>query len=222
MAEWHFDEGVGSVLADSSGNGNDGVIHGATWVEGTYGGALSFDGVDDYVDVGRQPELINFGTEDFTVEAWEKSTSTSTDLQAILAYLTTEAVNNDRYVLQITRSTGGANANKIRFAVGDERQSAAQAIYSDSVIAGDRLWHHIVGERKRGILYIYIYIYIDGIQQTDTTDCSSANLGDFTNSAFSIGYQSYRGYPRNFNGIIDEVRIYNRALTAEEIKQHYR
>ena len=158
MAEWHFDEGVGSVLADSSGNGNDGVIHGATWVEGTYGGALSFDGVDDYVDVGRQPELINFGTEDFTVEAWEKSTSTSTDLQAILAYLTTEAVNNDRYVLQITRSTGGANANKIRFAVGDERQSAAQAIYSDSVIAGDRLWHHIVGERKRGILYIYIYI----------------------------------------------------------------
>ncbi|KAF5413493.1 MAG: hypothetical protein C5S49_08470 [Candidatus Methanogaster sp.] len=38
VAEWHFDEGSGSVLADSSGNGNDGVIHGATWVEGKYGG----------------------------------------------------------------------------------------------------------------------------------------------------------------------------------------
>ncbi|MEA1864582.1 MAG: hypothetical protein U9N46_05215 [Euryarchaeota archaeon] len=36
VAEWHFDEGSGSVLADSSGNGNDGVIHGATWVEGKF------------------------------------------------------------------------------------------------------------------------------------------------------------------------------------------
>ena len=51
VAEWHFDEGSGSVLVDSSGNGNDGVIYGATWVDGKYGTALSFDGVDDNLEV---------------------------------------------------------------------------------------------------------------------------------------------------------------------------
>lgn len=43
VAEWHFDEGSGSVLYDSSGNGNDGAIYGATWVEGKFGRALEFD-----------------------------------------------------------------------------------------------------------------------------------------------------------------------------------
>ena len=51
VAEWHFDEGSGSVVEDSSGNGNDGVIYGATWVDGKYGNALSFDGVDDNLEV---------------------------------------------------------------------------------------------------------------------------------------------------------------------------
>ena len=51
VAEWHFDEGAGSILKDSSGNGNDGVIYGATWVDGKYGEALSFDGVDDNLEV---------------------------------------------------------------------------------------------------------------------------------------------------------------------------
>ena len=54
VAEWHFDEGAGSVLADSSGNGNDGAIYGATWTEGVSGSALSFDGNGDYVEITPQ------------------------------------------------------------------------------------------------------------------------------------------------------------------------
>jgi hypothetical protein len=71
VAEWHFDEGEGSVLKDSSGNGNDGVIYGAIWVDGKYGGALSFDGVDDYVEVPDAPQLSG-GGKDLTIEAWIK------------------------------------------------------------------------------------------------------------------------------------------------------
>ncbi len=71
VAQWHFDEGSGSVLADSSGNGNDGVVHGATWVEGKYGKALSFDGVDDYVNCGNDGSLKRSNT-DFTIEVWIK------------------------------------------------------------------------------------------------------------------------------------------------------
>ena len=49
VAEWHFDEGSGNVVKDSSGNGNDGIIYGASWVDGKFGKALSFDGKDDSI-----------------------------------------------------------------------------------------------------------------------------------------------------------------------------
>lgn len=48
VAEWHFDEGSGNIVKDTSGNGNDGVIHGATWVDGKFGKALYFDGNGDF------------------------------------------------------------------------------------------------------------------------------------------------------------------------------
>ncbi|MFQ6062808.1 MAG: hypothetical protein ACE5J9_06490, partial [Methanosarcinales archaeon] len=52
VAEWAFDEGKGNIVKDTSGNGNDGTIHGATWVDGKFGKALQFDGVNDYVLLG--------------------------------------------------------------------------------------------------------------------------------------------------------------------------
>jgi len=67
VAGWHFDEGSGSVAKDSSGNGNDGTIHGATWVDGKFGKALSFDGEDDYVSVTTP--LTNVENT-FTMELW--------------------------------------------------------------------------------------------------------------------------------------------------------
>ena len=76
VAEWHFDEGAGSVLVDSSGNGNDGVIYGAKWVDGKFGSALSFDGVDDYAEILRtnivKPE------NSVTISAWVKAQSSFT------------------------------------------------------------------------------------------------------------------------------------------------
>ena len=54
VAEWHFDEDSGNVFGDSSGNGNDGVIYEATWVDGKFGKALEFDGIDDYLSRYRK------------------------------------------------------------------------------------------------------------------------------------------------------------------------
>jgi hypothetical protein len=75
VAQWHFDEGAGSVLHDSSGNENDGVIHDATWTDGKSGGALSFDGGCDYVDYGN---VLNIGTSPNTIYAWFKTSSNKT------------------------------------------------------------------------------------------------------------------------------------------------
>ncbi|MFQ6055938.1 MAG: hypothetical protein ACE5J3_08170, partial [Methanosarcinales archaeon] len=74
VAEWHFDEGSGGIVKDSSGNSNDGIIHGATWVDGKYGKALRFDGVNDYVEISDNPSLYFSSGESFSVTAWIKTT----------------------------------------------------------------------------------------------------------------------------------------------------
>ena len=71
---WPRDEGSGIGTVDASGNGNGGPLNGGpTWDAGKSGGALNFDGSDDYVDLGNQP-ILNFETDDWTVSAWMKTT----------------------------------------------------------------------------------------------------------------------------------------------------
>ena len=72
ISYWKFDEGSGGIAGDSIG-GNNGIIYGATWTTGLVGGALSFDGVDDYVNIGNV-EALNFErTDTFSIEAWIRS-----------------------------------------------------------------------------------------------------------------------------------------------------
>jgi transcription elongation factor Elf1 len=65
----HFDEGSGTVAKDESGYGNDGTIYGATWTTGISGKALSFDGMDDHVDL---PDVGSYLSEEFTYVLWVK------------------------------------------------------------------------------------------------------------------------------------------------------
>src|SRR3990172_12225033 len=67
VGEWHFD----GDAKDSSGNNNDGIIYGATFIDGKYGKALSFNGVDNFIKI---PTLENPSTSDWTNEAWIKTT----------------------------------------------------------------------------------------------------------------------------------------------------
>jgi len=68
VGHWRFNEGTGSTAKDSSPFGNNGTIHGASWVRGKFGYALKFDGTDDYVDCGSDDSL-NI-TDAITIEAW--------------------------------------------------------------------------------------------------------------------------------------------------------
>jgi hypothetical protein len=70
----HFDEGSGTIAKDDSGYGNDGTIYGAKWVDGKYGKALSFDGVDDYLEV-PDSDILDSGTSDFSISLWYKANS---------------------------------------------------------------------------------------------------------------------------------------------------
>ncbi|OYT52579.1 MAG: hypothetical protein B6U72_07650, partial [Candidatus Altiarchaeales archaeon ex4484_2] len=70
VAAYYLDEGFGSVANDSSGNENHGIIHGASWVDGVSKSALSFDGVDDYVEVSDHTTLKP--SNKLTLSAWVK------------------------------------------------------------------------------------------------------------------------------------------------------
>jgi hypothetical protein len=207
VGEWHFDEGAGSVVEDSSGNGNDGVIRGATWVKGKYGGALSFDGVDDYVTVG----IINRPTNTFTFEAWIKSEAThQIDGQSTSG---TRGTSGQRYAF--FPSHGGSSNAGAGLSVGTNGISVyehgssympALAVYSDNIGTG---WNHIavVYSNKKPSIYLNGILVLTGY--------TSPRIN--VNTPVRFGMCKYGSH----KGCIDEVRVYNCALTAEEIKEHY-
>ncbi|MEA1864589.1 MAG: LamG-like jellyroll fold domain-containing protein [Euryarchaeota archaeon] len=205
VAEWHFDEGSGSVLADSSGNGNDGVIHSATWVEGKYGTALSFDGVDDKV---KLPYSVINGLTDVTSEFWIKTTD---DCAGILTGA--NSVRDNEYLIYWNYAT--ETHPHIKQHIKDEIH-----IIPINIITDDN-WHHITVVREIS----KVSVYVDGTFKGLWTNAPTGILAIDPSGLWIGGEQDSVGggwdANQQFNGVIDEVRIYNRALTADEIKSHY-
>jgi len=199
VAEWHFDEGSGNVVKDSSGNGNDGVIYGATWVEGKYGKALSFDGVDDYVDFGNDASL---NVEYITLEGWVNLQTWDEDGGLICKGT---GAGGEVWCIDVKN-----NKFRLFFWKGGKGYTL------DSLVIPNG-WMHIVATYDG----YFTRFYVNGVEKNS----KALNLGVLDTNAHivSLGSRQYRtaDYNLNINGIIDEVRIYNRALTAEEIKEHY-
>ena len=205
VAEWHFDEGSGSVLKDSSGNGNDGVIYGATWVDGKYGKALSFDGVDDYVEVPHSTSLDI--TDEITIEAWFRAIDVSGN-PFILAH--GESFDTDKFQYSLYIESG------ILKSWFEESDDSDNQVKGSNTLATNKWYQGAVVRTSDGYFILYLNGKVEGSISTNKKPPSishSLTMGLRTNSPNV--YQDY------FNGIIDEVRIYNRALTTEEIKEHY-
>ena len=201
-AYWKFDEGEGSIAYDSMDN-NHGTIYGATWTTGQINGALSFDGMDDYVDMADT--VKSYLETDYTILAWIKTNTVSSN-NAIAAYRHTV----DVYPLIFQLSQNNAD---IYFTVRDNSLNTAQAVYPD--VFTTNTWYHVAGVRKSDIVNIYVNI-IGGIEDT-------ATLGAINSNNLKIGALQFGGNPPSnyFDGTIDEVRIYNRALSTEEIRNMY-
>ena len=194
---WHLDEGEGSVAGDSSGCGHDGSINGATWVEGRYGKALSFDGVDDLVDCGHSPELMP--EHEITVIAWVKPASVGGGEHSF--------VDKDYY-------------NLIRS--GDDVRWELNLTRADGTTYWSQVWAYDVLEADRWFFIAATYhrdgrqrLYINGELRAEATDRVSDHITS-TTAPLYIGHR--RGY---WDGVIDEVVILNRELSPEEIWEAY-
>ncbi|MCE8429754.1 MAG: PxKF domain-containing protein [Candidatus Methanoperedens sp.] len=207
IAEYHFD----SDAKDSSGNGNDGTINGgAAFVDGVEGKAMSFDGVDDYVETSS---VINLGDKSFTLETWYKNPGVNQDWDG---HIIANYNGMPFAVLQL----GGKNSvidgkswtGKATFWIRDAAGHSSYVFSSNRI--DDNRWHHIAGVRDTSTGKIYLYI--DGVldAQADGSSTGDVDSGD----KFTIG----GGDPGSYtNAFMDEVRIYNRALSAEEVKAEH-
>jgi hypothetical protein len=199
---WKFDEGSGTTISDSSGNGNTGTIHGAPqWVDGVVGKALKFYGVDDYVLVPHSSSLDIAGNQ-MTVEYWMRlSIDWHTGMNTNMAIYT----KGDAWVGSMTGSTG---AHRFNLAYITPYPETNKNIWTANV------WYHIADVYDG----TYIRMYVNGV-----LDKAEQVTGSIPHSTLplDIGSQGYFGWPWVFNGTLDELAIYNYARTAEEILADY-
>ena len=191
-ALYTFNEGGGAIANDSSGNGNHGAINGAAWTTGISGGALSLDGVNDYVDLGN-PANLQPGTVSLSV--WFKTTATGGRIIRKRTY---------GYGLDVL-PTG-----KISFWINNA--AAARFTATSPNAYNDNAWHHAVGVYGGSM----VKLYIDGLQ------VASANAGAIFYGAGAIAIGKDGDYNGSyFKGLIDDVRIFQSELSAQEVLALY-
>jgi hypothetical protein len=199
-----MNEGNGTTLADASGGGHAGtLVNGPTWVasQATYGQALSFDGLNDAVSVAN-PGTLNFGTSNFTIELWVKRNLLGGQQRHLFSRCT-----NATWVTGCKEFYFNTSNQLVfgSFATGD----------TASITIADTNWHHVA------VTFVdatnALSFYVDGTLRTTATKALEADganhLAIFGNHLFGTP-----GEANAFSGLLDEVRIYNRALTLAEIQ----
>ncbi|MFO0793482.1 MAG: LamG-like jellyroll fold domain-containing protein, partial [Candidatus Brocadiaceae bacterium] len=193
-----FDEGSGATALDTSGNGNNGTINDATWTTGKIGSALSFDGTSSYILLSNTLDAFS----EFTCAAWVKAD----DLSVKRGIFTSGGFNTSGFRFRINTNgsvwmlmAGGDSYNTLLTAAG---------------VVKSGLFYHITVTGKSGQ---YMRIYVNGelakekvTTQTVTTPTASGYIGTSWSKTSEL-----------MKGVIDDVRIYKRALSNQEVLDVY-
>lgn len=193
VSYWSMNDGSGSVAADDGGVSSDGTLNGPSWTASPHGGALSFDGVDDTVAIGTAGALS--GMTDFTIGAWIRTTSGGVIIQQ------RDTSFNGEYRFQVT-----PQGTLELLVYGD---NAYQYELRTTATVNEGNWHYVVAQREARIGKIYV----DGVT-------AAVGRGPVRNLSPYIGTHiggDILDRDKYFQGEIDEVRIYNYALTEQEV-----
>lgn len=205
---WHFDENASSTAYDASGNGNNGTLVGSpTWTSGSNckaGSCLSFNG-SNYVTMDDPSNgALDFGTGDFSVSGWFYLSSLPSAWKSIVSK---GGSGTTGYGMEIS------NANQITCSI-EGASGTNQHVYGSVPSVGS--WHQAVCVFARNDK---VYVYLDGVE-VGSSVYSSGNTNSVSNDLkFNVGKYSSSGW--DFVGNIDEVRVYNRALSADEVLSQY-
>ena len=206
---WKLDEGTGSTTAaDSSGNANNGTLtnmdSATDWVTGRLSDALDFDGVNDYVSIPNNNASLRF-TGNGTISTWVKMDSLSSGY--IFEKQSDAGTNEWGMFLAMT-----ADGRPWVAVVHTDGVAHQHSLYSTTAIQTGQ-WVHIAGVWNSPNLEIYINGVLADIQNIGTGTLRTGT----TNPSIIGAAKDVPTIMDPFNGQIDDVRLYNRALTSEEI-----
>jgi len=204
---WPFEEGTGTKAGDHSGTGNHGDLQNmeeSDWKDGKLGGALDFNGSNEYVNAGNPPalQLGNTGT----IAAWIFETD---DNRNHIVGKNDWPNDRDGYTFEATNSGGSK-----RLIADLSSATANNQIWGDTSLQNDT-WYHVVYTWDGSFLRLYLNGESDTtpVAQTLTPNSGVYDLWIGGSPTYGDAY---------FNGLIDEVRIYDRALEANEIEVLYK
>jgi regulation of enolase protein 1 (concanavalin A-like superfamily) len=191
---WTFDEGSGTVAHDSSSSGNDGTINGAaTWVAGVYGTALNFNGSDAYVSTGQG--LLN-NLPGFTMACWVNAQNFTTNRVGLVG-------QNDCLEFGFN---GGGDLRCWSAGVGGNVTIRYPHAYPS--------WHHVAAVGgPTGLL-----LFIDGQQVAGPSAAPAGTYGSSTYTVNIGGGGIYDATGNWYQGQMDDVTIFSRALSPEELQ----
>ena len=210
ILHWGFDEGSGTTALDSSGNGYDGTIEGSPmWEVGKTGGALHFDGDDDHVIDETAGDYIN-GLEAITICVWIKSDIVGTDKGFVIFEDPSGGDNrNMRYDAASWAWEGGTNLIKMAL-----DSTGGHQAFEGSDNTQTTEWQHVTMVWSSGN---ELLLYING--QLDTPRGTDAGTeGTITGVTKLIVGKGAKDESGGWDGLIDDVRIYNEALSEIDIQ----
>ncbi|HET6149625.1 MAG TPA: LamG domain-containing protein [Polyangia bacterium] len=209
MVAWWPGDGNGADLL----GGTPGTLQGNTrFVAGEVGQAFSLDGVNDWIDLGNAPKL-RISSTDFSVEAWVLFNSHQGDM-SVVDKMSASGVNTDGWRLikqdddRFWFCFGGGTQNRCT------PSDTAFAVYSTThVVSG--LWFHVAAVKSRA----GFSVYVNGVRE----DSRSAvpHFVDSNTTDLLLGSYAGEGAIAKLDGLIDEVKVFNRALTDEEVRSAY-
>jgi len=202
FVHWKLDETTGAVAADDSANGYDGTLvnmDNSDWVPGNTGNGLDFDGVNDHVVVDGICAAIADGN--VTVSAWVNAPALNPATQ---------------FMISINSSNGDGN----KLLLGTPGNTATLS-FADS----EPVWHHttatVIDNTWHHIAYVLedsadtITVYVDGSEVLSFTSTVSVAASDIL--SFGQEYDAGMATGDFYNGLLDDVRVYDRALSGAEI-----
>ena len=217
-AWWKFDEGSGSMIADSSGNHLNGSVLGASWTSGVRGGALRFDGTGHRVAGIDMEQILPRQDMPRTLAAWVKTDTASGDINGILHFGDPPGpASFDAPQLMLLPDGRPAFANQGYAGMGGDH---SLAVAEQSILDGR--WHHLAGTLSggRGVLYV------DGAPRA-VTNMRAVPKPAASMSPWARGtpwaIANYVNQTRSgFRGTLDDVRVWRRALRPSEVAALHR
>jgi hypothetical protein len=187
---WKFDEGRGDIAFDQTLNHNDGkLVNGPAWVQGKYGTALQFDGKSTFVEV-PDTNVLRLANQ-FTISAWVKASNFSGQ-----RWIIDKGYNAYRLLLNGTKAQFQVNGIEVLI---DSRSSLLPGV-----------WYQVAATYDGTLAKLYLNGNLEMVQTRSTS-------AQQTNSSLISGAAATKSSATVFNGILDDVHLYNRALGEQEV-----